>query len=87
MSNQKDNIDFEKIISDLQRVAFDETISQFIKDFPAAGSIFSIGRAVGRIDIVKKLVDIIQEEMKEQTVFLSADDFFLKYTKEKNNND
>lgn len=87
MSNQKEDINFEKIISDLQRVAFDETIYQFIKDFPAAGSVFMVGRAVGRIDIVKKLVDIIQEETREQIVFLSADDFFLRHTKGKNDND
>ena len=75
-------LDFNKLIADIARDEFTESVIELTKDNPAALAMFTMGRTVGRVDILSQLLAIIAKE----TSNLEALQKMLDKTQGKNGN-
>ena len=60
------DIDFNKLDADLAEEEVESALEEFKKLGPEVMAVFTVGRAVGRFDIIKKLAKIINAEMGSQ---------------------
>ena len=74
-----DKFDFSKLESDLFKLNFDESVVELEKEVermkseaPHVHIIFTLGRMIGRAEIVTRLLEIVDDEKHEADSFLNG---------------
>ena len=56
----KDN--FNKLFGDISWQYLNDEMDEFFKEHPEAAQLIAVGRMIGRADIVRQLIDIVEAE-------------------------